>query len=108
MILEYDGFICQCVGAKDCAAQNGVQIVGDCGMIHVTPSASNCQQVEITIRGQEKQTLSVEEGPWYYEVQDISRIIAAGDKQACHDALETTLQVVDVLEKARKDGHLGF
>lgn len=108
LILEYPGFICQCVGAKDSAAKNGVQIVGDSGVIHMTPSASNCQNVEISIRGREPELLAVEEGPWYYEVQDIGRIIAAGDKQACHEALETTLQVVDVLEKARKDGNLGF
>lgn len=77
-------------------------------MIHVTPSASNCQNVEISIRGQEPKCLAVEEGPWYYEVQDIGRIIEEGDKQVCYADLETTLQVVDVLEKARKDGNLGF
>lgn len=108
LILEYPGFVCQCVGAKDSAAKNGVQIVGDGGMIHVTPSASNCQNVEISIRGQEPKFLAVEEGPWYYEVQDIGRIIEEGDKQVCYADLETTLQVVDVLEKARKDGNLGF
>lgn len=108
LVLEYDGFLCQCVGAKDCAAQNGVQIVGDSGSIRVTPSASNCQQVEVSIRGRETEAYTVEEGPWYYEVQDIGRIIAAGDYSHCYAALETTLQVVDVLEKARKDGNLGF
>lgn len=108
LILEYPGFVCQCVGAKDSAARNGVQIVGDGGSIQVTPSASNCQQVEILIRGKEPEAYAVEEGPWHYEVQDIGRIIAAGDMDACHAALETTLKVVDVLEKARKDGNLGF
>ena len=108
LMLEYDGFICQCVGAKDCAAENGVQIVGDGGLIRVTPSASNCQTVEFQIRGQEKEALSVTEGPWYYEVQDIGRIIAAGDYAGCYAALETTVKVVDVLEKARLDGKLGF
>lgn len=108
LVLEYENFICQCVGAKDCAAQNGVQIVGDGGCIRVGPSASNCQQVEFCIRGRETEAYAVEEGPWYYEVQDIGRIIAAGDYAGCYAALETTIQVVDVLEKARKDGNLGF
>lgn len=108
LILEYPDFVCQCVGAKDCAARNGVQIVGDGGMIQVTPSASNCQNVEVAIRGRESETFAVEEGPWYYEVQDIGRMIAAGDYAGCYAALETTLKVVDVLEKARKDGNLGF
>lgn len=108
LILEYPGFVCQCVGAKDCAAQNGVQIVGDGGSIQVTPSASNCQQVTVSIRGQEPEAYAVEEGPWYYEVQDIGRLIAEGNYDACYAGLETTLKVVDVLEKARKDGNLGF
>ena len=108
LILEYENFVCQCVGAKDSAAKNGVQIVGDGGMIHVTPSASNCQTVEVSVRGKEAEHFAVEEGPWYYEVQDIGRMIAAGDYAGCYAALETTLQVVDVLEKARKDGALGF
>ena len=108
LVLEYPGFTCQCVGAKDSAADNGVQLIGDGGSIHVTPSASNCQQVEIRIRGREKQVLAVEKGPWYHEVQHISRILAQGDPEVCYGDLETTCHVVEVLEKARKDGGLGF
>lgn len=108
LILEYPGFLCQCVGAKDCAGQNGVQILGDGGSIHVNPGAGNLQLVEINIRGKETERLEVMEQQWYHEVQDISRIIAAGDYAACYAGLETTLQVVEVLEKARHSGNLGF
>ena len=108
LVLEYPGFICQCVGAKDCAAENGIQIVGEKGRIQVTPSGSNCQKVEFCLRGQEPQITAYPEGPWYYEVQDIGRLIAEGDYDGCYAALETTLQVVDVLEKARKDAGLCF
>ena len=108
LILEYDGFICQCTGAKDCACENGVQIVGEAGYIHTAPSASNPQKTEICIRGQEAVTASLPELPWYYEIQDLSRLFAAMDYDACYAALETTLKVVDVLEKARKDAKLCF
>lgn len=108
LVLEYPGFLCQCVGAKDCAAENGIQIVGDGGMIKVTPSGSNCQRVEVKIRGQEPQVAALEENPWYYEVQDIGRLAAAGDYDACYAALETTRKVVAVLEAARHDGGLGY
>lgn len=108
LVLEYPGFICHCVGAKDCAALNGIQIVGENGYIHVTPSGSNCQKVEFCLRGQEPQVSAYPEGPWYYEVQEIGRLIAEGDYDGCYAALETTLQVVDVLEKARKDAKLSF
>ena len=108
LILEYPGFTCQCVGAKDSAADNGIQIVGDGGMLKVTPTASTCLNVDVRIRGQEPIAAAVAENPWYYEVQDLGRLVAAMDYEACYAALETTRKVVAVLEEARKDGGLGF
>ena len=108
LVLEYPGFVCHCVGAKESAAINGVQIVGEQGYIHVTPSGSNCQTVEICLRGQDPQVTSYPEGPWYYEVQDIGKLVSAMNYDACYAALETTIKVVDVLENARKDGKLSF
>lgn len=108
LILEYPGFVCQCVGAKDCAARNSAQIIGENGRMEVTPGSSNCQSLEIALRGQEPQYTVYEENPWYYEVQDIGRILASGDYETCYAALETTLKVVTVLEQARKDASLGF
>ena len=108
LILEYPGFVCQCVGAKDSAARNSVQIVGEQGRIEVTPGSSNCQKVELALRGQDPQYNVYGENPWYYEVQDIGRILAAGDLDACYAALDTTLKVVTVLEQARNNANLGF
>ena len=108
LTMEYPDFLCQCVGAKDCAASNGVQIIGEDGYIEVTPSASNLLQAKICLRGKEPEILELTENPWYYEVQDISRIIARGDLDTCYAELETTRKVVAVLEAARKDASLGF
>jgi len=106
VVLEYEDFPCQCTGAKDSAARNGVQIIGEDGYMEVTPMSSNCQDVALNLRGQEPVSRHFPENPWYYEVQDIGRIIAAGDYGFCYRALETTHNVVDVLEKARK--YAGF
>ena len=108
VILEYEDFQCQCTGAKDSAARNGVQIIGEDGYMEVTPIASNCQHVELNVRGQEPVSRHLPEGPWYYEVQDISRIVAAGDYDACYRALDITHNVVDVLERARQDAGFDF
>lgn len=108
LALEYEDFVCQCIGAKDCAARNGVQIAGENGYMEITPSSSNCQTVELNLRGQEKIMVSLPENPWYYEVQDLGRLIAAGDYEYCYHALETTHMVVEVLEKARKYAGFGF
>ena len=108
VILEYEDFQCQCTGAKDSAARNGVQIIGEDGYMEVTPIASNCQNVELAIRGQEPVHCHLPENAWYYEVQDISRIVAAGDYDACYRALDITRNVVDVLERARLDAGFDF
>ncbi len=106
LVLEYGDFICQCTGAKDSAARNGVQLIGENGYMEITPSASNCQTVELCVRGQESVKLHLPENPWYHEVQDIGRLAAARDYDYCWKALETTRIVVDVLEKARQ--YAGF
>ena len=106
LVLEYEDFLCQCIGAKDSAARNGVQIIGEDGHMEITPSSSNCQNVFVHLRGQASRCVNLTENPWYYEVQDIGRLVAAEDYDYCYKALEVTHNVVDVLEKARK--YAGF
>ncbi len=108
LVLEYEDFLCQCIGAKDCAARNGVQIIGEAGYMEVTPSSSNCQSVELHVRGQESACVHLPENPWYHEVQDIGRLVAAADYDDCYRRLETTRNVVEVLEKARKYAGFSF
>lgn len=108
LVLEYPGFLCQCIGAKDCAAENSVQIVGTAGSITLRPGASNCRDFTLALRGQDPLPVSVEGSPWYHEVQDLERLLLAADRDACYAALETTRSVVAVLEAARKDAGLGF
>lgn len=108
LVLQYPGFTCVCVGAKDSAADNGVQIIGEQGYLKITPASSNCAGLEVCIRGQEVQRFDYPENPWYYEVQGLSELVGAMDYDACYAALEVTQTVVEVLEKARKSGNLGF
>lgn len=108
LLLEYEDFWCQCTAAKDSAARNGVQIIGVDGSMEITPSSSNCQTVELNIRGQEPVSVHRPENPWYHEVQDLGSLVEAMDYDYCYESLNTTLQVVDVLEKARKYAGFGF
>ena len=108
VILEYDGFICQCVGAKDCNTANSVQVMGEDGHMVITPTSSNPQNLALTIRGKDTTSLALPENAWYYEVMELGRLLEAGDYEACCQAMETTRKVVDVLEKARKDAGFHF
>ncbi len=108
LVLKYPGFACVCVGAKDSAAANGVQIIGENGAIASGPSASNCQSYSLNLREAEPEQLELDPNPWYYEVSDLGRLLESKDYDACYAALETTRQVVAVLEKARKSGGLHY
>ena len=108
LVLEYPGFVCQCAAAKDSALQNSIQIAGEAGYIRMPSAGSNCQQVELHLRGREPEVTAYPENPWYYEVQDLGRLIQNKDYDTCYALLDTTLQVVDVLEKARKDAGLPY
>ena len=108
LVLNYPDFTCLCVGAKDSTAENQVQIVGEGGYMKITPSSSNCAQLEVYIRGQEVQRFSYPENPWYYEVQGLSALVGAKDYDACYAALDVTQNVVEILEKARKSGNLSY
>lgn len=50
--------------------------------------------------------MTLPENPWYCEVQDLGRLAAEADYDACYAHLNTTLEVVRVLEQARK--YAGF
>ena len=108
LVLRYEDFQCQCIGAKDSSADNGVQIIGEDGYMVVTPSSSNCQTVQLHLRGREPETVHLPENPWYHEVQDLGRLVEAGDYEACYSALEVTHNVVEVLQKARAYAGFGF
>ena len=108
LLLEYPNFLCQCTGAKDCAAANSVQLVGEKGRILIEPGSSNCKKLLLDRPGQETFSRECDESPWYYEVSDIAALLAAKDYDACYQALEKTRQVVSVLEAARQDAQLDF
>ena len=107
-LLEYPGFVCQCVGAKDGQGKNEVQIVGEKGCLRVTPGASNCQKVEFSLRGREPEVIELPENSWHYEMQAIAGMVARGDRAECDRLLEVSCQVARVLEEARRDAGLGF
>lgn len=108
VIMQYGDMICQCTGSKDCHSKNNVQIMGDKGYIYVEPMSSNCQRARIVRNGMEDVSVSLEENQWFYEVQELVKVIGRQDYERCYKNLENTLAVVQVLERARKSAGLGF
>ena len=94
--------------ANDAFCENGVQILGDKGYIKVTPSPSTCQSVTIILRKDDDIHFELPENPWLYEMIGLVELIRNKDFDECYRRLDVALQVVEVLEEARKSGGLNF
>lgn len=108
LLMHYPGFICQCTGAKDTFCENSVQILGDKGYIKVTPGPSNCQNIKIVRRGEEDMEFNEPNNPWLYEMLGLVELVGNKDYEECYRRLDTALNVVEVLEEARKSAGLSF
>lgn len=108
LVMQYPDFLVQCTGAKDAFCENGVQLLGDKGYIRVTPTASNCSQVEVVLRGEKELSFSTRQNPWAYEMQGLVKLVSNQDYTECYKRLDIAIDVVEVLEEARRSGGLSF
>ena len=70
MILQYDGFVSSCAGAKDTWGVNSFQIEGEKGYIYIKGSGNAVSEVEAVTKTS-KETINLQDNPdrWYYEVK---------------------------------------
>ncbi len=109
LVLQFGDLICQCTGSKDSWCENNVQILGDRGYLRMTPSSSNFKDAVLVTKSQgEERAAHQDEDPWYYEIQAIVDTVARGDYEACYRDLELTVEVVEVLERARESAGIVF
>jgi len=109
MLLRYDGFVSSAMGAKDCSGVNFFQIEGEQGYIYVENGPNGIQSLRVVTRDDDM-TLNDQPDPdrWYYEVQEITRLVLAEDRQAFRDRLQVMLRVIEVLETSRKKAGIFF
>lgn len=108
LIMRYPELLCQCIGSKDSWCENSVQILGDKGYIQVTPGSGNCRNVRIVRKGMDDICVTQTEEPWYYEIQELVKLISENDYDTCWSLLDKALEVAEILEAARKDAGLCF
>lgn len=110
VILDYDGFKAVCVGCKDTRSECICQIQGEKGYITLHSEPSRCKEVEIHIGKEEMEnpTIAQKEITLYYELKDFKKIYDEKDYQACNELLAHSYRVLEVYEKARKDGGILF
>lgn len=108
-ILRYDGFISQSAGAKDTWGVNSFQIEGEKGYIYIANGSNGIAQVKVVTKTSEE-TFNEQPDPdrWFYEVQNLTKLVLADDYDAIYARLDVMLDVVQTLEDLRKTAEIRF
>lgn len=107
--MRYPGFVSQCVGAKDTWGVNYFQVEGEKGYIYVENGSNGLQQIKVVTKAGER-VLNDQPNPdrWFYEVQNVTRLLLAGDREAIRRRLDVTLDVIGIIESVRKAAGIRF
>lgn len=109
MMLDYEKFSCEAAGAKDTWGVNFAQIEGDKGYIYVKDGFCDVSEVTVVTKNSKK-TLNEQDGRtrWVYEIQNMTKILLADDYDEMYRRLDVMLNVMEVLETARKNAGIFF
>lgn len=109
MVMQYDGFVSESAGAKDTWGVNFFQIEGEQGYIYVRDGSNGIAEVRVVTKTSEE-TFNMQDNPnrWFYEVQKLTELLLKDDQDAIDQRLAVMLDVVGVLEEARKKAGILF
>lgn len=114
LILTYDHFIAVLIGAKDSASANFASIQGDEGTIVIDGASTGvCKNVRLSKTlsktEQREETIGIEQNQHMsYELIAFSTMLKQQDHETCHELLAYSREVLEVIEKARKDVGIYF
>lgn len=103
LVMRYDGFVSQNAGAKDTWGVNFFQIEGEKGFIYIRNGANGITDVRVVTKTSDE-TFSKQDSsaPWFYVIQNFTKLVLSGNRSAFSQRLETTLSVIEALETSRK------
>lgn len=109
LILNYDGFVSQSAGAKDTWGVNFFQIEGEEGYIYIRDGSNGIREVKVVTKTSEE-VFNAQQDPdrLFYEVQSVTKLVLSGDKDAVYSRLDVMLDVITVLENARKQAGIFY
>lgn len=109
MVMEYDGFVSTNVGAKDTWGVNFFQIEGENGYIYVENGSNGIQSVRtVTKTGDDTYNLQSSTDRWFYEIQELTRLLLNNERESLDARLDTTLTTIQVIESTRKAAGILF
>ncbi len=108
-LMEYDSFVSESTGAKDTWGINFFQIEGENGYIYIEGGSNGIKEVKVVTKDSEK-IFNRQNNPdrWFYEVQNLTRLVLAGDYNAIDSRQDIMLNVIDTIETARKEAGILF
>lgn len=109
LLLNYDGFVSQSAGAKDTWGVNFFQIEGEEGYIYIRDGSNGIREVKVVTKTSEE-VFNAQQDPdrLFYEVQSVTKLVLSGDKDAVYSRLDVMLDVITVLENARKQAGIFY
>ncbi|MCR5448423.1 MAG: Gfo/Idh/MocA family oxidoreductase [Solobacterium sp.] len=112
LILEYDNMKCTCIAAKDCRAPSSICIQGDRGFIYSDASSNVFDHFCLHYHSGEEERYALNdrsiEKRMYYELDAFEKMIRMNDRLSMNERLEHSINVVSILEDARKTAGLSF
>ena len=110
LVMLYDGFVSSLAGAKDTWGVNYFQIEGEKGYLYVRDGSNGIAEVRVVTKDTDEifnmQDQNTERR--FYEVQKLTEYMLADDYEAVYGRLDVMLDVMEVLEDARKKAGILF
>ena len=109
MHLQYPGFVAECAGAKDTWGVNAYQIEGDKGFIYIEGGSNGLRSVRIVTKNSDE-TVNLQPNPdrWFYEIQNLTPLLQAEDRDALYARLDAMVHTIEVVEDARLRAGIRF
>ncbi len=109
LTMEYEDFVSSQAGAKDTWGVNYFQIEGEKGYIYIKDGSNGIAEVRLVTKNSDE-TFNLQPNPdrWFYEVQEMTKMILDGDQDKMEKGLETMLSVIEIIESSRKAAGIYF
>ena len=109
LLFKYDDFLSENAGAKDADGVNFFQIEGQKGYIYVENGSNGLAALRVVTKdGEEKLNDQPDPDRWFYEVQEMTRLLLADDYAAFDARLDRTVEAVALTESVRLAAGLRF
>lgn len=108
LTMKYPDFVCECTGAKDTWGINSAQIMGEDGYIYIKDGVNSCKEIRIVTKTDDEIFNNQSETAWFYEFQELNRLVNQKDYTDCYSRMEKTLDVVKFIENVRKEAGIVF